>query len=79
MRKGPHIGGPRRTCLLVDTGGVSEPVVSPFPPGTTEQTIWIDAQGRVLPGPDGAVRGEVTVTFPDGRQEHTLFTTGLSA
>lgn len=76
MQKGPHVGGPRKTCGLVDTGGVSEPLVSPFPPGTTEQTIWLDAQGRVLPDQVGAVRGEVVVTFPNGEKEHTLFTTG---
>jgi len=58
---------------------MSGPVVSPFPPGTTEQTIWIDAQGSVLPDQIGAVRGEVVVTFPDGTKEHTLFTTGPSA
>lgn len=57
-------------------GGVSEPVVSPFPPGTTEQTIWIDAQNRVLPDQEGAIGGEVIVTFPDGSTEHTLFSTG---
>jgi hypothetical protein len=57
-------------------GGMTGPVPSPFPPGTTEQTIWFGAQGEVLPGPEGAVRGEVTVTYPDGKTEHTLFTTG---
>jgi hypothetical protein len=46
---------------------------SPFPPGTTVATIWV---GMVLPDQKGAGRGETTVTYPDGRVEHTLFTTG---
>jgi hypothetical protein len=49
---------------------------SPFPPGTTVATIWVGANGKVLPDQKGAVRGETTVTYPDGRVEHTLFTTG---
>jgi len=49
---------------------------SPFPPGTTEQVIWVGADGEVLPDQKGAVRGETTVTYPDGRVEHTLFTLG---
>jgi hypothetical protein len=56
------------------TGGMSEPVPSPYPPGTTEEVIWVDARGRVLPDQQGAVRGETIVTFPDGRTEYTLFT-----
>lgn len=54
---------------------MTQPVVSPFPPGTTERTIWIGAQGQVLPNQEGAVRGEVVVTYPDGKVEHTLFST----
>ncbi len=54
------------------------PVASPFPPGTTERTIWIGAQGEVLPSQEGAVSGEVVVTYPDGRTEHHLFTTGAA-
>lgn len=50
--------------------------MSPFPPGTTTQVIWVGADGEVLPDQKGAVRGETTVTYPDGRVEHTLFTTG---
>jgi hypothetical protein len=51
-------------------------VRSPFPPGTTEQVIWVDGDGNVLPGQEGATGGEITVTYPDGRQEHHLFETG---
>lgn len=51
-------------------------VTSPFPPGTTEQVIWVGADGQVLPDAKDAVRGETIVTYPDGRVEHTLFTTG---
>jgi hypothetical protein len=51
-------------------------VASPFPPGTTEEVIWVGADGEVLPTQEGAVRGETIVTYPDGRTEHTLFTTG---
>jgi hypothetical protein len=59
---------------------MSEPnVASPFPPGTIEQVIWVGADGQVLPDQDGAVRGETIVTYPDGRVEHTLFTTAPPA
>lgn len=51
---------------------MSEPS-SPFPPGTTEQVIWVDADGHVLPDAQGAVGGETVVTYPDGRVESTLF------
>jgi len=54
-------------------------VSSPFPPGTNEQVIWVGADGQVLPDAAGAVRGETIVTYPDGRIEHTLFTTGAPA
>lgn len=58
---------------------MTEPqVASPFPPGTTEQVIWVGADGQVLPDAEGAVRGETVVTYPDGRVESTLFTTGPS-
>jgi len=60
----------------VDTGGVSEPVGSPFPPGTTEQVIWQDSAGQPLPDRVGAAGGEIVVTYPDGRQEHIMFTSG---
>lgn len=48
-------------------------VKSPFPPGTTERVIYVDAAGNVLPTSESAVRGEVTVTFPDGSETHTTF------
>lgn len=48
---------------------------SPRPPGTTETAIWFDAEGRQLPGPEGAARGEVEVRFPDGRVERHYLTT----
>lgn len=48
-------------------------VESPFPPGTEERVIYVDAAGNVVPSSEGAVRGEVTVTYPDGREEHTTF------
>jgi hypothetical protein len=48
-------------------------VASPFPPGTTERVIWVDGEGNVLPGQDGATGGEIIVTYPDGRREHHLF------
>lgn len=54
-------------------------VPSPFPPGTTEAVIWVDANGRQVSGPDRAERGEVTVTFPDGRVERTYLTRPASA
>jgi len=54
---------------------VSEPQVkSPFPPGTTERVIWVDAEGKVLPTQEGAAGGEITLTFPDGTRQHTIFT-----
>lgn len=53
---------------------MSEAVVSPFPPGSIEEVIWIDAEGNVLPDQRGAVRGETIVTFPDGNREYTIFT-----
>jgi hypothetical protein len=54
---------------------VSEPQVkSPFPPGTTERVIWVDAEGKVLPTKEGAAGGEITLTFPDGTRQHTIFT-----
>jgi len=60
-----------------DTGVMTQSKASsPFPPGTTTQVIWVGADGEVLPDQKGAVRGETTVTYPDGRVEHTLFTTG---
>jgi hypothetical protein len=81
MPKGPVIavdaGCWRGYLWRRDTGRMSEAAVrSPFPPGTTEQVIWVDGDGNVLPDQEGAVSGEITVTFPDGRQEHTLFETG---
>jgi hypothetical protein len=58
---------------------VSQPQAStPFPPGTTEQVIWTDADGRVLPGQENATGGEIVLTFPDGRVEHTIFTTAAA-
>lgn len=52
---------------------------SPFPPGTVERVTWMDSEGRGLPGADGAVAGEVELTFPDGTTEHTFFTTSQAA
>jgi hypothetical protein len=52
---------------------MSEPVPSPYPPGTIEEVIWVDARGRVLPDQQGAVRGETIVTLPDGRRECSIF------
>ena len=53
---------------------------SPFPEGTTESVIYLDADRKVVPAdPDGsapasAVQGEVTVTDKDGRVlQHTTF------
>ena len=57
-----------------DTQGMAK-VTSPFPPGTTEQVIWTDAEGNVLPDQKDATGGEIVVTFPDGQVEHTIFTT----
>lgn len=55
---------------------MSEPVKSPCPPGSTEEVIWADVDGNVLPGQQGAAWGETIVTLPDGTKEHTIFTTG---
>ena len=49
-------------------------VPSPFPPGTTEAVIWVDAEGNVLPTQEGSAGGEITLTFPDGTKQHTIFT-----
>lgn len=55
----------------------AEPEVrSPFPTGTTWETIWVDEEGNQLPGKEGAAGGEIIVTFPDGTVQHTLFETG---
>lgn len=60
----------------MDTGKMSKPVVSPYPPGSTEEVIWVDIDGRVLPDQDGAAWGETIVTLPDGKKEHAIFRTG---
>jgi hypothetical protein len=39
----------------------------------TERIIWVGRSGRVLRNRRGAVGGEVIVTTPDGRVEHTIF------
>lgn len=53
---------------------MSDPVG--YPPGTTEQVIWQDSEGNQVATQEEAAGGEIVVTFPDGRSEHTLFSTG---
>lgn len=53
---------------------MSEAVKSPFPPGTIERVIWVDAEGKQLPSQEGAAGGEIHLTFPDGTEQHTIFT-----
>jgi hypothetical protein len=49
-------------------------MTDPFPPGTTVETIFVDAAGNVV-GKSEATGGEILVTYPDGRVGSTIFST----
>jgi hypothetical protein len=45
---------------------------SPYPEGTTVETVWLDAQGQPT-AQDEATGGETVVTLPDGSIEWLAF------